>query len=120
MLHQILAITLRAYGVSAEDMSGTSLHLPHEQKKQSSRCAASLRHVLIGSVSKKKRMMSSAALLSMDDHLIASLSSLLENKEYPTESLLDFMWLLFTRSTSTANIDGFVRPDDLLLSVTDS
>jgi hypothetical protein len=46
--------------------------------------------------------------MSMDETVITSVIELLQARRYPTEMLLDFMWLLFTTSTSTANIDGFV------------
>ena len=45
----------------------------------------------------------------MDDRITPALAKLLIDKTLPTEIVLDFMWLLFTRSTSAANIDGFVR-----------
>jgi hypothetical protein len=44
----------------------------------------------------------------MDDTIIMSVIGLLQARQYPTKMLLDFMWLLFTRSASASNVDGFV------------
>lgn len=60
-------------------------------------------------MSKRRRQTTSLLLMSMDETIIVSVVGLLQARRYPKEMLLDFTWLLFTRSTSAANIDGFVR-----------
>ena len=42
--------------------------------------------------------------------MILAAASILERRIYPTEMMLDFFWLVFTKSASTANVDGFVSP----------
>ena len=44
----------------------------------------------------------------MDEAMILAAASILERQVCPSEMLLDFLWLLFARSHSAANVDSFV------------
>ena len=50
----------------------------------------------------------SAFLLSMDEDMIRAAAMALDQRIHSAGVLLDFLWLLFTKSSSAANIDGFV------------
>ena len=60
------------------------------------------------SLSMQKRITSSPDLLAMDEGIISAIASIIEKRCYPTEILLDFLWLLFTKASLVGNIDGFV------------
>jgi len=60
------------------------------------------------SVAKRKRQTTLGTFLAMDQTIIEALAEVLSRRILPIDFTLDFMWLLFTKSASAINIDGFV------------
>ena len=51
-----------------------------------------------------------AAQMDLNKEQILSVVSLLSIPRLPTIQLLDFMWLISSRATYAANVEGFVSP----------
>lgn len=40
--------------------------------------------------------------------MLSAVGSLIDKQTYPSEILLDFLWLVMTKASSVANVDSFV------------
>jgi hypothetical protein len=105
-----MLLILRAYGVSLEDTIDTKLSIKDMQLKQPARRVTPRpgRTCTDLSMSKRKRSNTVVPLLDIDGAMLSTLVDILSRSAFPPEVTLDFMWLLFTKSTNVINIDGFV------------
>jgi hypothetical protein len=61
------------------------------------------------SETKRKRLTLPPRQFELSAETVSQAASLLRNPTYPSQHILDFIWLLSTKATLAANVDGFVR-----------
>lgn len=98
LLRRALLLILRAYGVSDNDIAESALGIGYVASATSP-----------GSLAKKRRVTTDPlGALSLDEDVVRSVAAILRLGMYPPAQLLDFFWLMFSKVSLVANVDGFI------------
>lgn len=96
LLRRTMLLVLRAHGVSSEDLANSKFEVWSGSAPQAA------------SASRKRRMTGSRVQIKLESSMVMTVVNLLRGAGQPVEDVLDFLWLLTTKASLAADVEGLV------------